>query len=186
MSLTDSGAAPKVYVDVTSTSAYELGTLEHPYKSVVDGYMDIYYGTEYAEKDVEVFVLEGTSNVIHFLTRPFIIMRTNTSLMQAYSKDTTKATPDKAILTYTDKTTYSRPVDTKYHLLGDKVTYDYDVIQGQVVEEEFSAITSLWNVAIVIKCNYDMRYFKVYCKQPQLTLQPTSRSLTMISPSSSL
>ena len=155
-------------MDSTSTSHLELGTVAHPYKSIVDGYMDIYYGTEYAEKDVMVYVLEGTSNVIHFLTRPFIIMRTNTFVMEAYSKDSTKTTPDKAIITYTDKSTYSRPVDTKYHLLGDKVTYDYDVIQGQVVEEEFSAITSLWNVAIVIKCNYHMRYFKVYCTNPLL------------------
>ena len=158
-----------MYVDATSASHLELGTAAHPYKNLVDAYMDIYYGAEYAGQDVQILVLEGTANVVHFLTRPLIIMRTNTFVMQAYSKDAAKATPDKASISYTDKTTYARPVDTKYHLLGAKVTYDYDVIQGQVVEEEFSAITSLWNVAIVIKCNYHMRHFKIYCTRPRLT-----------------
>lgn len=55
----------KIYVDSTSASDIELGTMEYPYKQIFEGFMEVFnYWDTNLTSTVEVLVKEETNNTL--------------------------------------------------------------------------------------------------------------------------
>lgn len=146
-----------IYVNPDSTSPIELGTMDHPYKTIDQAFIEVfnYWGSSDA---VDILVKESTTNKIYFQERPLVVNRKDNIQIMTYT--TGGGTAVKATLNVLNTETYAASWNTAYSLMGG-VTYDYTGAGSTVTTTEKNAVDAQWYTFIVLQANFKIDGFIV-------------------------
>lgn len=148
----------KIYVDSTSTSTTELGTLADPYKTIDQAFIEIFNYWPAADP-VDVMVKEGTDNKIYFQERPLIVNRKDNVQIMTYTAGGA-ASLVNANLTVTNTEIYAPMWSTRYSLMAGK-NYDYVGAGSTITTVEKSRIDTLWYTFIILQANFKIDRFLI-------------------------
>jgi len=151
----------KIYVDPTSTSPSELGTMAHPYKTIDQAFIEIFNYWPKADNPVKVVVKEATTNKVYFQERPLVINRKDNVEITTYKADGT-VPGDQANLQVTNTETYAADPTTRFSLMTGK-TYDYAGTGSELVGNatEKAAIDTQWYTFIILQSHFKIDGLKI-------------------------
>ena len=145
-----------IYINPDSTSSIELGTKNHPYKTIDQAFIEVFNYWDAADA-VNILVKEGTTNMVYFQERPLIVNRKDNVIITTYKDDGT-VPGDKATLKVLNTANYEAAWSTVYSLMGGKA---YDIGGSSLLTDEVTAINTQWYTFIIVQCDFKMDMFIV-------------------------
>lgn len=146
-----------IYINPGSTVTLELGTMNHPFKTIDQAFIEIFNYWD-PTNTVNVLVLEATTNKVYFQERPLIVNRNDNIEIMTYAA--AGGTAAKATLHVINTEVYSVPWNTVYSLMTN-TDYDMAGAGSSILTAELSAIDSQWYTFVVIQANFKIDGFIV-------------------------
>lgn len=148
----------KIFVDPTSASTTELGTMNNPYKTIDQAFIEIFNYWNAADA-VDIMVLEGTTNKVYFQQRPLIINRKDNVQIMTYVAGGAASTVN-ANLEITNTEEYAIYWSTRYSLVIGK-DYDYIGTGSSILNVEKNAIDTLWYTFVILQADFKIDRFLI-------------------------
>jgi hypothetical protein len=145
-----------IYVNPDSSSSVELGTMDHPYKSIDQAFIEVFNYWDPTDM-VDIMVMESTMNNVFFEERPLIVNKNDNIKLKTYT--TGGAQGAQATITVLNTATYAMSSTTQFSLMAG-IDYDYVTAGASLAASETSAINSQWYAFVVAQADFTMDGFK--------------------------
>jgi len=103
------------YVDPSSMSTTELGTLQHPYKELNSVFIELLNFHSHSDRSITVRILEGTTA---FLLKSSYIINTTEVIMEPYFRNSSIGNNPKIIGVESTDAITTPGVPTRFHILS--------------------------------------------------------------------